>query len=1280
MNHLMIRRFACLLVLVLAAAASSLRAADADRYTGTNWDFLDPRTVMAAAAGITTDKYPDCDDATVDCRSERVYRADGTGESQDDNYTKVLTEKGKRNNRTVSLSFQLPYTTVEVTKLEVIKPDGTVVAVDVAANSKETIDESQMDMNIYDPNSKVLQVNIPELEIGDVVHSIIRQTTQRSIIPGQYAEVNLLESESYLRHTSYEVKAPVDRPLLHALVRDPVPGTVTSTIQTNSDNTITYHWEVNNVPRMFDEPGMPAHENVLQRTMVSTLPDWPTVSKWYWGLSESHLAAITPEMKASVAQLTASATNDLNKVQDLFFYVSKKIRYMGLTPEKDRPGFEPHDVCLTFGKKYGVCRDKAALLVSFLRIAGLPAYPVLINVGTKRDPEVPDSFFNHAIVCVELTNGVYTLMDPTDENTRELLPAQDCNQSYLVCRPEGEQLQLSPIIPASQNLMHVATTGTLDNAGTLTATTELRFDGVNDNEYRGAFAKMKPDDRLRFFERNLKRVMPGAKVTALTLLPEDMLDVSSPVRATVQFTVAGMTATGSGKAVVSLPWVGKTFGIVNFILDGTGLAQRKYPLDTFVACGLDESISLKLADSYTGAVSLPASTPVDDSGITYHRTVTFQDQSIACSRQLDLKTVEFSPAQYLLLKKTLELMQYDDRKSPVLTVAGNLAEAEATPPDLPSAPVASNARVVYSQKTLDVHDAHTATYHVKYSKQILSYNGKVRESEIKVPFNPAVESARFLRGVVTSKTGVRQEISTNEINVMDDSWDASAKRYTGGKILVANLPGVDIGSTIEVELEVTSHGKPYISGFESFELPDALDQKTFVLTAPDSLNVHTLVSGQPGRVQATAQTNDNRQQFTWQADHVDALPAETQLPPEWTYSAGVGFFLGDPMAYCQEVLSNLLDRSSQNLKTKPFAAELTAHAPDKLAAIQAIRDFIAKSIRDAGPSFIELPLSELSAADTTLADGYGHMADRAILCHSLLTAAGFQPEFVLASDLPPIADITKVAETLPLPQNFDSVLVKVTVDGVTYYLNDTDEYSQLGATAHHGKLGFNLASQRFETITAAPGCADKTDTVYQLNLTDDGRARVQITHSYYGGDFGDKHRYFAELPPEERNRYFQEAVSGVAQGARAVGDLVTHFDTYPGTEQFTVEINHYTVVDGQNMYFNLPFVPTITAPGADHRALPLFINSAMDNTVRTEITLAPEFQHLVINPPPGQLTMPGGAESASITETNPAGQVIVTHEFKTTPALVSPADYQSMLKLESTLSKKSSRVFLLEHN
>src|SRR5438270_2948967 len=44
----------------------------------------------------------------------------------------------------------------------------------------------------------------------------------------------------------------------------------------------------------------------------------------------------------------------------------------------------------------------------------------------------------------------------------------------------------------------------------------------------------------------------------------------------------------------------------------------------------------------------------------------------------------------------------------------------------------------------------------------------------------------------------------------------------------ANLPGVDIGSTIEVEYELTTKGKPFLAVFETFQAGDELEKKTFV--------------------------------------------------------------------------------------------------------------------------------------------------------------------------------------------------------------------------------------------------------------------------------------------------------------------------------------------------------------------------------------------------------------------------------------------------------------------
>jgi transglutaminase-like putative cysteine protease len=1262
----------------VALAAPTLRADGTNGYSGPLWTFENPSNALAAAAGITAAKYPDSDAATVEQKMVCSYRPDGTAEEQQETFTKVLTEKGRRDNRTIVLGFMLPYSTVAVAKLDVVAPDGTVTPVNVAANSKESIDESQMAMNIYDPDDRVLQVNIPQLAIGDVIHSVIRQTTERPIIPGAFADENLFEGDGYIRHISYEVHAPAQHPLVSIRLRDQIPGTVTSSTETNADGAITYRWDATNVPRMFAEPSMPPYDNVLQRLLDSTLPDWQAVSKWYWNLSQPHLEATDPAMQKKVAKLTAGTTNDMQKIKAIFYYVSKNIRYMGLTPEKDRPGFEPHDVKLTFEKNYGVCRDKAALLVSMLREAGLKSYPVLISVGDKRDPAVPDPDFNHAIVCVEQKPGDYLLMDPTDENTRQLLPSYDCNQSYLVCTPEGDPLRISPVQPPEENMMRIKTTGELSANGELKAKSELWFEGVNDDAYRNAFVKMKPDDLRRFFEQRLKQAVPGAKLISLKLLPENMLDMSSALHAELEFSAAGLTASGHRKAIVTVPWIGSDLGIVNFILRGdTGLEKRKYPLQTDATCGLQEDVSLKLGDGFAGTVSLPDCTPVEDRCLSQSEKFSCANRMLDCSRDLKLKTLEFSPAEYLQLKQALKEMQYDGRKAPILALAGKIpAATPIASAGAANAPVSSDALILESAKSLDVTDAHTAVYRVTYSKRILSYNGKKREAELKVAYNPACQDVRLVHAVSISADGKREKISPDEINVMDAGWNAGAKRYTGGKILVANLPDVEIGSLIEVGFVITNHDKPFLAGFESFQLPDAMKHKSFELSAPENVKVQRLTSGPGGIIHAEQTAEDGKQIFRWSADHVGALPDEQQLPPEWAYDAGVSYFIGDASAYYDQLNQTLLMRSQESSQAAALARQLTAPATNRLEAVRIIRDYIVKSIRVAGPSFTDLPLRELSAADTTLADGYGHLADRAILFHAMLAAAGFHPEFVLASELPPVSGIDRVANAFPLPQYFQFPLVRLVVDGETYYMNDTDQYAKLGATAHDGRLGIALATGRCGEIHAAKNCRDRTETLYSLSVANDGRTRVGVTRYYYGNGYGARNRYFSELPPEERNRYFQNVVSQVAQGAQPVGGLVTKFNQYPGLEQFTVDVDNYAVADGKYLYFDLPFTPSLFPVSADNRALPLFISQAGRDTVRTEITGPKDFRRTVIAPKSENLAAPGG--TAKISSTSHSGRFVITDQLETTPVIVPPADYPALLKVESSLRENSDRVFLFE--
>ena len=55
--------------------------------------------------------------------------------------------------------------------------------------------------------------------------------------------------------------------------------------------------------------------------------------------------------------------------------------------------------------------------------------------------------------------------------------------------------------------------------------------------------------------------------------------------------------------------------------------------------------------------------------MSYQQSFDYQNKTLNCSRDLKLKVVEFSPAQYVNLKQTLKELEYDERKMPMLAMA-----------------------------------------------------------------------------------------------------------------------------------------------------------------------------------------------------------------------------------------------------------------------------------------------------------------------------------------------------------------------------------------------------------------------------------------------------------------------------------------------------------------------------------------------------------------------------------------------------------------------------------
>lgn len=1240
---------------------------------------LERSAVISASKLVTPEICPDADEVLLDDYMLISYRADGTFTVQDDEFVKVLTEKGKRENLALKLHFNASYEKIEVKILEIIKKDGSVVPVDVPKQSRIMIDNSQMGANIYDPNNKILTVNVPGLEIGDIIHCLACSDNFKTRVPNTWSSEFPLEGTSPIKHLTIEVSAPKELPLKNIRLRDEIKNTV-SLSQGEKDGKLSYKWEVRDVPRMFPEPEMPALNSVVQRLLLSTISDWKSLSKWYWELCRPHIEATCPEMDKQVADLVAGAKDRNDKIEKLFKFVSQKIRYLGITTETEAPGFEPHDVKTTFENKYGVCRDKAALLAAMLRIAGFKAYPVIILVGPKKDNEVPTPSFNHAITAVENDDGSYTLMDPTNENTKELFPAYLCNRSYLVAKPEGDILRTSQIIPAEKNLMKIRTEGVLNETGTLSAETTFDFNGINDSAYRGSFAGKKPEDVKRYFEGLIKNVLPGAKLVDLEIKPENLQDTAEPLKISLKYIGENVLVEGNGKIIPPLPWFGKSIGVVNFVIGKAELDKRKYPFDTEIACGTDESFSVAIDNPAWRATAIPQYAKQNTETISWEQNLEFKDGKLNGINRFLLKTVEFNPSQYLEFKKMLKEIEFDCRKKPVFSQAcGNTAgEKGSYGPDV-------NVAVLKDDVNYEIHDEHRWKMTRTIRKKILTYAGKKSNSELKFNYNPIWDKVSLEYATVTSKDGVLQKITDKEINTMDQPWVGVAPRYPAGKTLVANLPGVDIGSTIEYKVVSENWDRPFFHAVEYFQSFDPVAEKNVVLTNPNKMNLEL-----GGDCQKYIIENKD-DIIKLKATDAPAIKGENNLPPAWCFIPNMRVNSEKSLKDHSTELKNALEKAatSQN-KTRELSERISDGVKNDREKIKAVRDYVSKNIKLAGPNFNDIPLTCISPADKTLSDGYGNSADIAVVLYAMLDKLKYNPAFILASDLPAYHKILKDVIQRPVTGIFNTVLVRIELKGGLIYLNDTNQYAEIGATTHEGKCGLDIEKAAGFGIFAEKTKETRTDVSYHIELSENGQAKIRKRIEYFGNDFTANNMKFAEMTPEMRKRYCQGLVSSISQSAKPEGELVSRFDCYPGSEEFSVNVDKYAVRDGNLLYLTLPESLNGILPVASEKRLYPFFYPGNVNSRKEFIIVFPEknYSECSILPPETCIDIPfSDGSKIETSSSNAAGQgkpancriFSIRQQINLKPFMYTNVQYEDfLLKINERISNPRMRSILIE--
>ena len=490
----------------LAAASDEIGSTPPPIYTRELAKQLTPlKTAVTFTSATLEDKAP-----ALTLLEERIYRVDETGRRVVARQVvrKSRTDAGAHVNAEEIFIFRKHEQRFYLVLAEAIQPDGAVQPVKDSAILVQS-PQRQAQYALYDDQAEV-RVIFPNVKPGTVTHAIVVAEDIEPRMPGEFANTFSWSATWPIGEVRYVVDLPdalASRLQILTLGAD-VPAPTRENLRGARTRYTVVKEKISPVR---DEYNPAPAEQFGPCLHLTTIADWDAVGRWYSGLLQGR-DRLTPLLAVKVDAWASGAPTPEAVTQALFTKVADDVRYTGL--EFGEADYRPHDCNEVWENQYGDCKDKANLLVAFLRHRGIEAFVTLVNAANAGviDRRAPDfQAFTHAIVALPGPGGAYTFCDPTLAYARPgLLAPSDADREVLVITANGATWARTPpqsggkfaydfdlkMQPNGELVGWVSITGTEYYA----ATGQTWFRRLDTNEQRRAMS-----DLLRSF-------YPGAEV------------------------------------------------------------------------------------------------------------------------------------------------------------------------------------------------------------------------------------------------------------------------------------------------------------------------------------------------------------------------------------------------------------------------------------------------------------------------------------------------------------------------------------------------------------------------------------------------------------------------------------------------------------------------------------------------------------------------------------------------------------------------------------------------
>lgn len=224
---------------------------------------------------------------------------------------------------------------------------------------------------------------------------------------------------------------------------------------------------------------------------------------WYKSLVDS-MADDPSAIKEKVAELTANAKTDEEKIKNIYYWIQDNIRYIAF--EDGLAGFKPDECQNVFKKRYGDCKGMANLTKQMLIEAGFDAR--LTWLGTKHiayDYSTPSLSVDNHMICTVFYDGKKIFLDGTEKfNPFGEYAERIQGKQVMIENGESYILETVPVVAPEKNKeTHVFNAKINNNA--LEGNVSLTYSGESRASFLYVFNNLRTEMKNEALEYYLKR-------------------------------------------------------------------------------------------------------------------------------------------------------------------------------------------------------------------------------------------------------------------------------------------------------------------------------------------------------------------------------------------------------------------------------------------------------------------------------------------------------------------------------------------------------------------------------------------------------------------------------------------------------------------------------------------------------------------------------------------------------------------------------------------------------